>query len=139
MNETQAGTGEGELLWEPSPERCAASRMTHFMRWLERDAGQSFATYDDLWRWSVEQVGPFWQAVARYFEVELGGSREPALAGKLPEAHWFPNATVSYAERLLRRRDDHLAIVACTEDGSRRTLTYAELSEQVARARVGLQ
>ena len=139
MNEVPAASGEGELLWQPSVERCAASRMAHFMRWLERDCGQHFDGYADLWRWSVEQVGPFWQAIARYFEVPLGGDTEPALVGRLPEAHWFPNATLNYAEQLLRRRDDHLAIVARREDGARRTLTYAELAEQVARARVGLR
>jgi len=139
MSEAQDVGGRGELLWQPSAERCAASRMAHFMQWLERDRGQRFEQYDDLWRWSVEQVGPFWQAIARYFEVRLGGDDEPALRGKLPEAHWFPNATLNYAEQLLRRRDDHLAIVARREDGARRTLTYAELADQVARARVGLQ
>jgi acetoacetyl-CoA synthetase len=139
MSETEDAGGRGELLWQPSPARAAASRLAHFMRWLERDCGQHFDTYADLWRWSVEQVGPFWQAIARYFEVPLGGDSEPALIGELPEAHWFPNATLNYAEQLLRRRDDHLAIVACREDGSRRTLTYAELVDQVARARVGLR
>jgi len=139
MSEAPAASGEGELLWEPTASRCAASRMAHFMRWLERDTGQHFESYADVWGWSVEQVGPFWQALARYFEVSLGGGSEPALLGKLPEAHWFPNATLNYAERLLRRRDEHLAIVARSEDGSRRTLSYAELAEQVARARAGLR
>jgi acetoacetyl-CoA synthetase len=138
MSEAENADGRGELLWKPSPERCAASRMAHFMRWLARDGGQHFESYADLWRWSVEHVGPFWQAIARYFEVSWGGDSEPALVGRLPEAHWFPNATLNYAEHLLRRRDDHLAIVACREDGSRRTLTLAELADQVARARVGL-
>jgi acetoacetyl-CoA synthetase len=138
MNDGLASAGEGELLWEPTAERCAAARMTHFMRWLERETGEHFDAYADAWRWSVEHVGPFWQAVARHFEVPFGGSSTPALVGKLPEAHWFPNATLNYAERLLRRRDEHLAIVARAEDGSRRTLTYAELAEQVARARAGL-
>src|SRR3954468_7018688 len=118
MNEARALAGEGELLWEPSVERRQASRLADFMRWLEREGGPHYQSYPELWRWSVEQVGLFWQAVARYFEVELGGSSEPALVGKLPEAHWFPNATLNYAERLLRRRDDHLAIVARSEDGS---------------------
>ncbi len=139
MNDGQAAAGEGETLWEPSEERCAISRMAHFMRWLTRDTGLTFTSYDDVWRWSVEQIGPFWQAVARYFDVALGGEREPALVGKLPDAHWFPNATLNYAEHLLRRRDEHLAIVARAEDGSRRTLSYAELAEQVGRARAGLK
>ncbi len=137
MSEAEAGI-EGELLWEPSPERCAAARLSHFMSWLGRERGQSFESYEALWRWSVEHVGEFWQVLARYFDVTLGGSAEPPLAGKLPDAHWFPNATLNYAEQLLRRRDDHLALIATAEDGSRSTLTYRELFEQVGRARVGL-
>jgi acetoacetyl-CoA synthetase len=139
MNEPQSATCEGALLWEPSAERSAASRMAHFMRWLERDTGQAFADYAELWRWSVGNVGQFWSAIARYFEVRLGGLAEPALVGKLPDVHWFPGASINYAEHLLRRRDPHLAIVARAEDGSRRTLSYAELGEQVARARAGLK
>ena len=73
MSEADETGGRGELLWEPSPERYAASRMAHFMRWLERDGGQHFESYADLWRWSVEQVGPFWQAIARSFAVPMGG------------------------------------------------------------------
>ena len=53
MNDGQAAAGEGELLWEPSEERRAISRMAHFMRWLARDSGREFASYDELWRWSA--------------------------------------------------------------------------------------
>src|SRR6478609_8169710 len=137
MNQPQSA-GEGALLWEPSAERLASARMGHFMRWLELERGLRFASYQELWRWSVTDVGQFWQALVRYFEVPLGGSGEPALVGELPDAHWFPNATLNYAEQLLRRRDGHVAIVARAEDGSRRSLTYDELAAEVARARAGL-
>ncbi|HVY26591.1 MAG TPA: acetoacetate--CoA ligase [Polyangiaceae bacterium] len=139
MNEPLTAAGEGELLWEPSEERQGACRLSHFMRWLEREHGLRFADYAELWRWSVEQVGPFWQALARYFDVRLGGELEPVLTGKMPDARWFPAATLNYAEQLLRRRDEHLAIVARDESGQRRTLTYAALAQLVARARAGLQ
>lgn len=139
MTELGTAAAEGELLWEPSAERAAASRLAHFMAWLSREAGRPFDDYDALWRWSVDNVGPFWRAVAGYFDVRLGGLAEPELVGALPNAHWFPNATTNYAERLLRRRDSHVALVARAEGGARRTLSYAELAEQVARARAGLR
>jgi len=137
MNEPQSAA-EGTLLWEPSPARLEAARIGHFMRWLEQQQGLKFSTYDELWRWSVQHVGQFWQLIASYFEVGLGGASEPALVGKLPEARWFPSATVNYAERLLRRDDEHEALVACDETGARVSLSYAELRDQVARARAGL-
>jgi acetoacetyl-CoA synthetase len=139
MTELGRAPAEGELLWEPSAERVASSRLSHFMTWLTREVGRPFDDYLALWLWSVENLDAFWRAVASYFEVRLGGRPEPALVGALPDAHWFPHATVSYAERLLRRRDDHPALVARAEDGSRRVVSYAELAEQVARARAGLR
>jgi acetoacetyl-CoA synthetase len=138
MNEASSSAIEGELLWEPSEARRDASRLKHFMGWLGRDQGRTFESYDELWRWSVAEVGEFWRAIARYFDVRLSGQLEPALEGRMPDAHWFPGAQLNYAEHLLRRQDEHLAIVARAEDGSRRALSYRELGEQVARARTGL-
>lgn len=139
MTEPASTALEGELLWEPSAERAGASRLSDFMHWLSQGHGLSFDDYGALWRWSVEDVGQFWSLVAAYFDVRLGGQTEPAVVGRLPDARWFPDATVNYAEQLLRRRDQHVALVARTEHGPRRTLTYAELSEEVARARAGLR
>jgi acetoacetyl-CoA synthetase len=138
MTKPIAAGVEGQLLWEPSAERCAASRLTHFMSWLGREQGCAFADYQALWRWSVEEPAELWRALARYFDVRMGGASERALVGKMPDAHWFPGATLNYAEHLLRRRDDHLAIVATAEGGARSTLSYRELSQQVARVRAGL-
>ena len=50
----------------------------------------------------------------------------------MPSAHWFPGATLNFAEHLLRRRDEHPALLAIGEDGSREQLSYAELAAHVA-------
>jgi acetoacetyl-CoA synthase len=57
---------------------------------------------------------------------------------------WFSGATLNFAENLLRFDDDREALVAWTEDGLRRRLTYAELNREVrafaaALARHGIQ
>src|SRR5699024_615247 len=52
---------------------------------------------------------------------------------------FFPEARLSFAENLLRRRDDTLAIVSCDEDGRQQTLTYRELSDEVSRAQEALR
>ncbi len=129
---------EGALLWEPDARRVESSRLRHFIGWLSRERGLVFDSYEDLWRWSVGDVEAFWPALIDYFGVAVGGSRSPVLSGAMPDAHWFPNATLNYAEHLLRRRDGHVALVAVDETGGRHSLAYGELADQVARARVGL-
>ncbi len=126
------------MLWKPSAERAASSRLTHFLHWLEAERGLRFETYAELWAWSVTELPRFWLGVVDYFGVELRGAREPVLVGRMPEARWFPGAALNYAEHLLKRDDDHLALICRSEAGPRSTLSYRQLRELVARARAGL-
>ena len=57
----------------------------------------------------------------------------------MPGAKWFVGAELNFAENLLRRRDDQLAIIAWTEDGRRRQLSYRELHLEVAKLAAALQ
>jgi len=57
----------------------------------------------------------------------------------MPGTRWFPDARLNFAENLLRRRDDGIAIEFATEGGLRRRLSWAELADQVARVAHGLR
>src|SRR5690606_27617377 len=51
----------------------------------------------------------------------------------LYETRYFPEARLNYAENLLREPDERLAMVVVQEDGTRRSLTRAQLYAQVSR------
>src|SRR5262249_35586266 len=57
---------------------------------------------------------------------------------EMPAAHWFPGASVNYAQHMLRPALDGVAIVARSQTRGPVELTHAELRAQVARARAGL-
>lgn len=130
---------EGELLWTPSESDRARSRIVDYLAWLERTRGLRFADYEALYAWSTTELGAFWASLVEYFQVRLEGDASPGPSGALPHAHWFPGASLNYAEHALRERDEHLALVAVRENGARRTWTHAELADDVARARAGLR
>ncbi|MBC9250773.1 acetoacetate-CoA ligase [Pseudomonas alcaligenes] len=121
-------------LWAPSAERIAATRMDAFRLFVNRRHALQLADYPALHAWSVDKREAFWQAIVDFFEVRF--SAQPAAVlregAAMPSAHWFPGATLNFAEHLLRRRDDHPALVAIGEDGSREQLSYAELAAHVA-------
>ncbi|WP_137819758.1 acetoacetate--CoA ligase [Pseudomonas sp. 2FG] len=121
-------------LWTPSPARIAATRMDAFRRFVNRRHSLQLADYPALHAWSVEQREAFWLAIVEFFEIRF--SRQPRAVLEegpaMPSAQWFPGATLNFAEHLLRRRDQHPALVAIGEDGSREELSYAELAAQVA-------
>ncbi|WP_068826932.1 acetoacetate--CoA ligase [Pseudomonas sp. BMS12] len=128
-------------LWTPSAERIAATRLDAFRHFVNQRHGQQLADYPTLHAWSVNQRETFWQAIVDFFDIRFSAQPECVLreGNTMPSAHWFPGATLNFAEHLLRRRDEHPALVAIGEDGSREQLTYAELAAHVAGLQQSLQ
>jgi acetoacetyl-CoA synthetase len=128
------------VLWTPAPDARAHTRIGAFMDRVERDHPQAFTGYDDLLRWSIEDLDGFWRAVWDHFGV--GPDAGTALAeARMPGARWFPDARLNWAEHLLRldgRDPDDVVVIARSEARERVELTGAELREAVARARAGL-
>ncbi|MCI2423493.1 acetoacetate--CoA ligase [Saccharopolyspora sp. K220] len=132
-----------ELLWQPSAERVAASRMAWFRAWLRIERGLDLPDYRALWQWSVSDLSGFWSAVAEFFEVRFHDRAEQVLSAEvMPGAQWFPGATLNYAEHALRggagKADDDLAVIFAREDGRTEEISYGELRARVAAARAGL-
>ncbi len=119
---------EGDLLWEPR----GGSKLADFMR--ERGVEE----YDELWRWSVEDLEGFWGGLWDRFEL---GPRERVLASEsMPGAEWFPGTRVNYAEYLLRQaRAGETAVVHATESRPLSELSWDDLLDQVARCAAGLR
>jgi acetoacetyl-CoA synthetase len=121
-------------LWAPSAERIAATRMNAFRRFVNQRHTLQLADYPALHAWSVAQREAFWQAIVEFFEVRFSQQPHAVLqeGSSMPSAQWFPGARLNFAEHLLRRRDNHPALIAIGEDGSREQLSYAELAAHVA-------
>lgn len=123
-----------DILWQPSAERIASTRLAAWQRWLARDRGLAFDSYAELHQWSTTHREDFWESLWDYFSIRSHSPYSAVLENdSMPGAKWFPEATLNFAEHLLRYRDEHVALVSYLENGERRTLTYAELFTQVSR------
>ena len=128
-----------EPLWAPSPERVERANLTRYLGWLRDRRGLGLGSYDELWRWSVDDLDGFWTSIWEFFEVGRP-TPSPALAERrMPGARWFPGATLNHAELSLRRHDDHPALLYGNEAGELGTIGYAELGRRVAAAAAGLR
>jgi acetoacetyl-CoA synthetase len=108
--------------------------MTAFARALETKTGKRFATYADLWRWSVDERAAFWREVWSFCEIVGDPGSAPFLVDdRMPGARFFPAARLSYAENLLARDDAGPALIFRGEDGARREVSFAALRIEVAR------
>ncbi|HEY6570697.1 MAG TPA: AMP-binding protein, partial [Candidatus Limnocylindrales bacterium] len=131
-----------EILWSPPADARERSRMGRYLDWLAAERGIDLATYDDAWRWSVDEPGAFWQSIWDHFGVRSATPLGPALAdARMPGARWFPDAKLNYAERALAlpgRAADDVVILGRSQTRDPRDLTAAELRDAVARCRAGL-
>ncbi|SFH39020.1 acetoacetate--CoA ligase [Pseudomonas sp. NFACC45] len=130
-----------DILWQPTPDRIAQSRMDAFRRFINERHQQQLSDYPALHAWSIDQREAFWQAIVDFFEIRFQQApREVLVEGEhMPSAQWFPGATLNFAEHLLRRRDDAAAVVAIDEHGDQEQLTWAELAAHVAGLQKSLQ
>jgi len=122
-------------LWRPSDEKIASTNLTAFVRFLEERTGQVFDGYPALHRFSVDQMDAFWGAVWEFCGVIAAFRGGPVLINptKMPGARFFPETKLNFAENLLRRRDDGVAIIFRAEDKVERRLSWRELYDSVAR------
>ena len=76
------------ILWAPTPERAAATRMAAYMRWLEQERGLAFADYQALWAWSVADLEGFWTSIIDFFGLQVH-DRDVVLGRRaMPGADW---------------------------------------------------
>jgi acetoacetyl-CoA synthetase len=129
---------EHTVMWRPSPERVAASRLARFME--EATPARRFENFQSLYDWSVADPAAFWTALWEFCGVLATTRGETALehAEAMPGARWFPDARLNFAENLLRYRDERPALIYRGEDGARRVLSYRELYVRVAKLAAAL-
>ena len=136
--------GEGDLLWTPSQARVDASRLTNFARWVETHRGLRFTSYDDLYRWSIDDLDGFWSSLDHWLGIRW--SRRPSRvldSHAMPGTTWFSGGRLNYAEHLLFPvggvEGDTVAVIAAREDGQETVATWAELRGQVASVQAWLR
>ncbi len=107
--------------------------MSEFMVFANDHCHQSFSDYDGLYRWSIDEKEKFWPTLWDYCGV-IGDKGERVLidGDDMEKAQWFPDARLNFAENLLCKKSNEIAIYFRAEDQVEYTLTWRQLYEQVA-------
>jgi acetoacetyl-CoA synthetase len=121
------------LVWQPRPSDVESSRVSQFLRWLERERGLFFGDYAALWHWSVDELEDFWESVWQFFGVPGSATYSAVLNSRaMPGARWFEGSRLNYAEAVLTRAsEDRPALIAVAEEGPPREISRGELRGQV--------
>ncbi len=124
-----------KILWQPSEDRVRQTNITGFIEAAEDDWHVTIGDFEGLYKFSIEESERFWQSLIDFAAVsaETWGTVVLENPDQMPGAVWFPDARLSYAENLLRRRDDADALVFWGEDQVKKRFSYGELYDEVSR------
>ncbi|MEK6612978.1 MAG: acetoacetate--CoA ligase [Gemmatimonadota bacterium] len=142
-------------LWTPPADARTRTEMGRFMTDVARThtaSPEADVAWADWHAWSVRDREAFWGALWRWVEViaddQPGGDPwDAVLIGRgrvappdpLLGPLWFEGARLNFAENLLRRRDDGVAIIFRDERAPSRRLSWGELHDEVAAVAASLR
>ena len=128
-----------DVIWRPSPEVVERANVTRLMRSV------GVGSYRELLRRSQLEPEWFWPAVIEDLGLGFFSPWHQVYdeSGGIEWTTWFRGATLNVAHTCVHRfaegeRSGDSAAVFRGEDGSRRELTFAELSREVTRFAEGL-
>lgn len=128
-------TDENVELWRhPNPE---STELYTFQQHIAKRHNQQFNSYHDLWKWSIDNPGSFWQEIWEYTGIKATkpptSAFDPA-AQMFPKPEFFPGCELNFAENLLfpasNPEGNAIAIIEATEK-SHNNITWSELRERV--------
>ncbi len=137
-----APTDAADVLWRPSADARTRTSLGRFLDVVGPRHGVVLDSYEAAWQWSVDHIAEFWAEVWRFYDVPAATPYDAVVTTmEMPGAHWFPGATLNYAELALRARatrGDAPAVIARSDSRDRRELTWADLAAAVDACRAGL-
>ncbi|GAB3615627.1 acetoacetate--CoA ligase [Okibacterium endophyticum] len=133
---------DDDVLYVPGPNITQEADIHDYLQWLETEKRLRFTSWQDLHDWSIRSLEDFWESVWQWCDIRAYSPYTEVLTTRdMPGAQWFPGATLNYAEHCVDSPADldDVAVVAYSQTRAPTELTFADVAEQVRRARAGLQ
>lgn len=127
-------------LWQPSLDRQQNTKLFKYKDWIEKEHKVDLPDYAALHRWSVENPGKFWRSVWQFCNLKGDlGQEDGYRATPMFKDHFFPQGQLNFAENLLHKRDDGIAIISWTENGPAQELSFSDLYDKVSQCQQALK
>jgi acetyl-CoA synthetase len=123
-----------EVSWRPTAEYIERSNLKRFMDRF------GLKTYEELVRWSNEDISRFWDAVSRDLDLEWYTPYQQVvdLSRGIKWPRWWVGGSFNYVHNAVDKHArgalaDKTALVCEAEEGGVRTLTYRQLLDETNR------
>jgi len=107
------------------------SLLEDFSKFANFDSNQDFK---NLWEWSVRNQEEFWSKFWDYSKIIGDKGKEVIKKNKVfNETKFFPDSKINYAENILKKKTDDIAINFLSEKGFEENISWKDLYEKVCK------
>ena len=121
-------------LWRINKEKLKETNLTKYSNFLKKNYKfEGDKDFNKIWRWSIDHPVIFWKSIWDFTKIK--GEMGKNLFKKSDiffKNRFFPEAKLNYAENLLKKNNNELAIIFKSENGYKNSLSWKNLNSKVA-------
>jgi len=118
-------------LWQPSQKLKQDSILQDFCHFINFKSSSNFK---ELWQWSVKNPEEFWSKFWDYSKIIGDKGSEIIQKDKIfNKSKFFPDSKLNYAENILKKKSNDIAINFLSEKGFEEHITWNNLYEKVCK------
>jgi len=118
-------------LWQPTEQRTQGSVLKDFCRYINLKSKNNFK---DIWKWSISNPEIFWSKFWDYSKII--GEKGKIIIKKdkiFNKTKFFPDSKLNYAENILKKKSEDIAINFLSESGFEDKISWKLLHEKVCK------
>ncbi len=118
-------------LWRASKQRVKNSNLLSFLKFINFKEDNDFKK---IWKWSISNPKIFWSKFWDYSKIIGEKGKEIIREDKVfNKTIFFPNSRINYAENILKKKNNNIAITFLSETGFEENISWKELYEKVCK------
>ena len=118
-------------LWQPTELKKKNSILADFAKFINFKSEYNFK---DLWKWTIENPEEFWTYFWDYSKIKGDKGKKVIQYNKVfNKTKFFPDSKINYAENILKKKTDDIAIHFLSEKGFEESISWNKLYEKVCK------
>ncbi len=126
---------DSSSLWSADEESKKKSKLEFFCRDLDKKKLLKYkANFKHLWEWSVNKPESFWSEVWDFTKIKGIKGKKILKKNKIfYKNSFFPDSKLNYAENLLSKQNEEIAVKFLSENNTEKKITWKKLHENVCK------
>ena len=126
---------KNKLLWSPDKDKINNSNIKRFAQTIEQKFNINFkSNFKKFYEWSINQNKEFWSETWDFVKI-IGSKGKNVIDNNdvFYRTKFFSDSKINFAENLLAKNNDDLAIFSLKENGLKDKISWNELNSKVCK------